>query len=245
MLIQDFDNRKPKKKLWPFALALTLGSSFLFLALYYISIISDSLMVPFLFMGFTIPSLLMIEFFPGSYFKNDSWRLRDIYKFRSYMNGGYLKFIMIFGIISFGLIAGISIPEPDLYGENPSSLFTKSKLEFDTAQAVHRSYMILFYAAYFFLVHYFIMNQITKKAEQLTYSPVRIPNKPSEYQEKGYFNEYYRYFGEKYFNVRGEIVKSQELIDWLTEISTDRFKWPIDDFFTESPFKKGKVVTFS
>lgn len=241
-MIQDYDKQKPEKKLWVFSTVLISASSLLFIALYYLAVTNDSLAIPLFLVAFSFPFMFIMEFVLGFYFDNDSWRLRDIYRFRSYLNGKFLSFVLIFGIILCLMVKGIKIKEPILYGLNEASFFTDSKLDFNAAQAVHRSYMILFYVAYFYFVHYVVMYQITKKAKKLTYSSISIPNKPSEYWEKGYWSDYKRFYGEKYFNLNGELIKSKELEDWLTEISTDSYKWPNNDFIPETQFTTRRIL---
>lgn len=234
-MIQNYDKQKPQKKIWPFGVILIFASSTLFIALYYLAVTDDKLLVPLIFLGLSMPIGLILNSIIGIYFSNDSWRLRDIYRFRAYVNGNFIKFILIFGIVLLIIIGGINISKPIFYGLTQTSFFTNSKLDFETAQAVHRSYMIFFFIIYFFGVHFLLVTRINKKAEELTFSPIRIPNKPSEYQAKGYYTVYYRYFGEKYVNLNGELIRSKELVEWLTDVSKDQFKWPSHDFIPEIP----------
>ncbi|MBA4301273.1 MAG: hypothetical protein C0433_14400 [Cyclobacterium sp.] len=236
--IQDYDKKKPEKKLWVFSIVLISASSSLFIALYEMAVTNDSLAIPFLCVAFCFPFMFLIEILFGFYFNNDSWRLRDIYRFRAFLIGKYLGFVFVFGVLFCGMIGGIKIKEPILYGLHEIPFFTNFKLDFQTAQAVHRSYVAIFFASYFAFVHYIILNLINKKAVKLTYGSITIPNKPSEYQEKGFFTTCNRFFGEKYLNVNGELIRSKELEDWLTEISTDSYKWPKDDFIPSLPLEK-------
>ncbi|MDN3205662.1 hypothetical protein [Algoriphagus sediminis] len=229
--ILDYEKQKPKKKLWLFKLILNVVVVLFFLSFYFLNVRDASLAYPFAFIGVSIPIGFVLYFFLSAFFQNDSWSLRDIYRFRNYFYEGFMGFSLAFALLSAIFLPSVNIPEPLDYNLNQPSFLADSLLDFKTAQAVHRAYIFPMLLLYLLGIRFFMLLMIDKKAKELTFESVSIPNEEEVVRKTGeYYTYYNRYFGDQYLNKQGDLIESEKLMSKLMEMSKEDYTWPSHGF---------------